>query len=138
MPATPPRPGAPREIVLVGFPDVELLDLTGPFEVLSTAARLAAPDDPPRVRMAAPSPEPFASRNGLELRAACTLDDVDAVDLLPRAARRAHGPRDDGDLVLSAGVSAGADAALHVVARIWGRPLAEQVAEHIEHVWQTS
>lgn len=71
-----------RRIVLLGFPDVELLDLTGPFEVLSTAAQRLPEETRPQVLMAAPDEAPFASRNGLRLQAATTLDAVGDVDLL--------------------------------------------------------
>jgi transcriptional regulator GlxA family with amidase domain len=43
---------------------------------------------------------------------------------------------DDGDRVTSSGVSAGIDMALHVIARLVGTDLAEEVATHIEHRWQ--
>lgn len=69
------------DVVLVGFPDVELLDLAGPYEVFTTAAQLLG-DDGPRVRLAAPDLDVFRSRNGLALAADVRLDDVDAVDLL--------------------------------------------------------
>lgn len=72
---------AVADVVLVGFPNVELLDLAGPYEVFTTAAQLLG-DDGPRVRMAAPDLDVFRSRNGLAMAADLRLDDVDAVDLL--------------------------------------------------------
>jgi transcriptional regulator GlxA family with amidase domain len=42
---------------------------------------------------------------------------------------------DNGKIVTSAGLSAGLDAALHVVAKLLGRARAEQVARHMEYRW---
>ena len=42
---------------------------------------------------------------------------------------------DNGRLILSAGVSAGIDAALHVVARLLGRVQAEETARAMEYDW---
>ena len=49
-PAAGRRPGGTRHIGLLMFPDVEVLDFAGPFEVFTTASRMAlriAPDAPP-------------------------------------------------------------------------------------------
>jgi transcriptional regulator GlxA family with amidase domain len=42
---------------------------------------------------------------------------------------------DNGRLVISAGVSAGIDAALHVVSRLLGREVAEQTARYMQYEW---
>lgn len=42
---------------------------------------------------------------------------------------------DNGDLVLSAGVSAGIDAALYVVSRLIGKKAAEQAARYMQYDW---
>lgn len=42
---------------------------------------------------------------------------------------------DDGDRVTSSGVSAGIDMALHLIARLYGEPIAEQIAASTEYVW---
>jgi transcriptional regulator GlxA family with amidase domain len=42
---------------------------------------------------------------------------------------------DGGAIVTTAGVSAGIDGALHVVARLLGRRVAEETARHMEYVW---
>lgn len=48
-----------------------------------------------------------------------------------------HGRRfvDNGKYVTTAGVSAGIDGALHVVARLWGRRVADQTAQYMEYHW---
>jgi transcriptional regulator GlxA family with amidase domain len=61
-----------------------------------------------------------------------------ALDLLERIAPAAKVVRDrhvvtDGDLVTSAGVAAGIDMALVVVARLLGEPVARQSARHMEY-----
>lgn len=42
---------------------------------------------------------------------------------------------DDGNIVTSSGVSAGIDMTLHVVSRLLGLPVAERMADEIEHDW---
>jgi transcriptional regulator GlxA family with amidase domain len=42
---------------------------------------------------------------------------------------------DNGRLIISAGVSAGIDAALHIVARLLGQNLAEQTARYMQYEW---
>ena len=42
---------------------------------------------------------------------------------------------DDGDLVTSAGISAGIDVSLHVVSRLFGVGLAERTARQMEYDW---
>jgi transcriptional regulator GlxA family with amidase domain len=44
---------------------------------------------------------------------------------------------EDGAVVTASGVSAGTDAALAVIAKLWGRPVAEQIAAITEYEWQT-
>lgn len=43
---------------------------------------------------------------------------------------------DDGDVVTSAGISAGIDASLHVVRRLFGADLAERTARLMEYDWR--
>ncbi len=59
----------------------------------------------------------------------------------------AHGPNvtwlpsarwvEDGKFVTASGVSAGTDAALAVIARLHGRPVAQQIADLTEYEWQS-
>lgn len=42
---------------------------------------------------------------------------------------------DDGNIVTSSGVSAGMDMTLHVIARLFGQPKAERLANEIEYEW---
>jgi transcriptional regulator GlxA family with amidase domain len=42
---------------------------------------------------------------------------------------------DDGNIVTSSGVSAGIDMALHVIARLFGEPRAERIANETEYEW---
>ncbi|MEM6792418.1 MAG: DJ-1/PfpI family protein [Acidobacteriota bacterium] len=44
---------------------------------------------------------------------------------------------DDGDVITSSGVSAGIDMALHLVARLYGRERAEQLAQWTEYTWNS-
>ena len=43
---------------------------------------------------------------------------------------------DNGKVILSAGVQAGMDMALYVVARLCGEEIARATAQHIEYNWQ--
>jgi transcriptional regulator GlxA family with amidase domain len=43
---------------------------------------------------------------------------------------------DEGRLVTAAGISAGIDMSLHLVERLAGRELAEEVARYMEYLWQ--
>jgi transcriptional regulator GlxA family with amidase domain len=74
------------------------------------------------------------------------LDDMEAtthyrsIERLREAAPKAivHADRrfvDNGRVVTAAGVSAGIDGALHVVARLFGGEVARGVAQHMEYRW---
>ena len=43
---------------------------------------------------------------------------------------------DNGRVVCSAGIAAGIDMSLHVVARLLGREVADQTARQMEYPWQ--
>ena len=64
---------APRRIVLVAFPDVQILDVTGPSEVFSLAER-AAGEPTYSLELIAPDQGEIATSNGLRLVADRTLD----------------------------------------------------------------
>ncbi|MFI9330101.1 DJ-1/PfpI family protein [Kitasatospora sp. NPDC052868] len=189
------------------FDEVEVLDMGGPFEVFSTAGRLArtAADEPLlRVLTVAATGRPVRARGGLKVVADHTLDedppfdvlvipggvttavetDTDVIDWLARRrktsvltfsictgafllaatgglngrpatthwedqdelARRWPDIRvctdlrwvDDGDIVTSAGISAGIDASLHIVSRLFGEQLAHRTARQMEYTWTTA
>jgi putative intracellular protease/amidase len=44
---------------------------------------------------------------------------------------------EDGPYATSSGVSAGTDMALAIIAKLYGRPLAQQIADATEYEWQT-
>jgi transcriptional regulator GlxA family with amidase domain len=63
-----------------------------------------------------------------------------AIDLLRQTAPKAtvHADRrfvDNGRVVCSAGIAAGIDLSLHVVARLLGREVAEKTARQMEYAW---
>ena len=182
------------------FDDVEELDFVGPWEVLTSAAMLLGEDpDPWTVRTIAQHDRPVRCAKGLRVTADCTLDAVDALDvvlvpggqgtrrelknevvlawlrrvtpgcrfvtsvcsgaLVLHAAGDARGKRAttlwkvldelrargdvtvvegvrfvrDGNLVTSAGVSAGIDMALWLVGALKTPELARKVQRHIEY-----
>jgi transcriptional regulator GlxA family with amidase domain len=45
---------------------------------------------------------------------------------------------DEGAVITSAGISAGIDMSLHLVARLAGRPLAEKTARQMDYEWKDS
>lgn len=187
------------------FPEVEILDFAGPFEVFSVASRLLAPSRPrPAFSIAtvSASVEPVRARHGLivtathDFDAAPTFDlfvvpggVMDAartcertVDYVRRTARSAQvlasvctgvflladadllGRRavtthwedidalrseypelpvlsgqpfvDHGNLITSAGISAGIGMCLHLVGRALGQAHARRTARQMEYDWQ--
>jgi transcriptional regulator GlxA family with amidase domain len=193
-----------RNVGIVLFDDVELLDYCGPCEVFAVAARDADPP-PLAIFTAASRPGPVTPRSGptvnphyvfeqcprcdllvvpggwgtrremhnpvlidwirqrageaelvlsvctgsLLLAKAGLLDGLEAtthhraLDLLRQTAPRTtvrEGCRfvDNGKIVTSAGIAAGIDAALHVVARLLGLDHAENTARYMEYPWPSN
>lgn len=191
--------------VIVLFDEVEVLDFAGPFEVLSTASRVArrqGHEAPFQVCTAAETAAPIRARGGLRATPDHALADCPAADLLlvpggdvtaalrrapliewiaQRAAKAAltasvctgafllaeagqlRGRRvtthwediddlarsypdlevvtdvrwvDVGDRVTSAGITAGIDMSLHLVARFAGMPLALATARQMDFEWR--
>ncbi|MFI5666292.1 DJ-1/PfpI family protein [Streptomyces sp. NPDC051704] len=195
---------APLTFGMIVFDEVEVLDLGGPFEVFSTAGRLArtAADEPLlRVVTVAEAARPVRARGGLKVVPDHALDEEPPFDVLvipggvttaveenaqvidwlarrretsaltfsictgafllattgalsgrpatthwedqDELARRWPDIRvrrdvrwvDDGDIVTSAGISAGIDASLHIVGRLHGVELARRTARQMEYEW---
>jgi transcriptional regulator GlxA family with amidase domain len=193
-----------KNIAILLFEEVELLDFCGPLEVFSVAARR---HDPPafNVYTVAQHSGPVATRNGLSVNphfpldgcppphillipggmgtrrelhnqrlldwiqcssataefvlSVCTgalllgklglLDGLDATthhgsySLLREVAPHAivhEGRRylDNGRVITSAGIAAGIDMSLHVVARLLGAEEAAATAKHMEYPWEES
>ncbi len=191
-----------RNVAILVFEDVEVLDFCGPFEVFSVAGGFT---DPPgfRVVTVAERPGPVLTGGGLSINphhgladcprpdlllvpggqgtrremhnatltdwikkrsqgaelilSVCTgalllarsglLDKLEAtthhgaIDLLRQVApqTRVHADRrfvDNGRVICSAGIAAGIDMSLHVVARLLGREVADRTARHMEYPWQ--
>src|SRR3989344_4405085 len=131
------KPPKPLQVAILVFDEVEALDLGGPYEVFTTAVRMAQ-------RLQPGAPAPFAvqcvGRSLAPLRARArppalpgpgpaTTRWEDIADL------RAQFPTldvrenvrwvDRGALVTSAGISAGIDMSLHLVTRLAGAALRE-------------
>jgi transcriptional regulator GlxA family with amidase domain len=191
-----------RNLAILIFEDVEVLDICGPFEVFSVANRF--PEPPAfNVLTVAEKPGPVLTRGGLSVNphhrladcprpdvllvpggqgtrremhnavltdwiearsqeaelvlSVCTgafllakaglLDGLEAtthqgaIDLLRQAAPKTtvHADRrfvDNGRVVCSAGIAAGIDMSLYVVARLLGREVAERTARQMEYPWQ--
>jgi transcriptional regulator GlxA family with amidase domain len=196
---------APRNVGILIFPDVEILDFCGPFEVFASATLPAQTDDGPEMRLfevftIAERSELVACRGGLLVQPNHTLDDHPPLDLvvipggygtlreqenpvildwITRQRRtgalttsvctgafllgaaglldglratthwttidglRTHLPAtdvladvrivDEGEIITSAGVSAGIDMALHVVRRLHGDEVARRTARDMEY-----
>lgn len=190
------------------FDEVEVLDFAGPFEVLSTASRMAGrnqPDAPPPFRVfTVAAADLITARGGLRTLPDFTLDNHPAIDVLivPGGVVSAemekpaiiewiraqvsqtrltasvctgafllgkadllHGRRatthwedvadlrallpdttvvadqrwiDEGNVVTAAGISAGLDMSLHLVARFTNHALAVQTARQMDYDWQQS
>jgi len=193
-----------RDVHMLIFDDVEVLDFCGPFEVFSVAGRRHG-IEPFQVYTVAPEPLPVTARGGLSINPNYSIADAPEPDLLlvpggpgtraliqnekiidwvkhtsknveiamsvcsgalvlgraglldglkatthcgaidelrsvaPTVDIRATARvLDNGNVVVSAGVSAGIDLALHVVARLIGRATAIETACYIEYDWSGS
>ena len=191
----------PKNLAILIFPEVEVLDFCGPFEVFSVANRFTSPAAF-NVFTVAEKPGPILARNGLSVNPRCRLDDCPvpdillvpggqgtrtemhnaalvawvkaqaeqaelmlsvctgalllakaglldgleaathhgAVDLLRQVAphtsvRSDRRYVDNGRVICSAGIAAGIDMSLHVVARLAGAEIARQTAEQMEYPW---
>jgi transcriptional regulator GlxA family with amidase domain len=199
------QPAQPRTVGILIFPDVEILDFCGPFEVFASATLPAQTEDGRETRLfevftIAERPEVVACRGGLLVQPNHTLDDHPPLDLvvipggygtrrqqqnpvvldwiarqrrtgalttsvctgafLLGAAGLLDGLRatthwttidglrtqlpttdvlagarvvDEGEIITSAGVSAGIDMALHVVRRLHGDEVARRTARDMEY-----
>jgi transcriptional regulator GlxA family with amidase domain len=198
---TVPSPG--RQVGVLLFPEVELLDYCGPLEVFTVAARLLERPIPSlHVFTIAEREGPLKTRAGSRVLPDYTLESHPRIDILVvpggwgtrrevdnaqliswiggvmataqitasvctgvfllartgRLGRRevtthwasldrlatdfpelivASGVRwvDTGDVVTSAGISAGIDMSLHLVARLFGDDLARRTARQMEYEW---
>jgi transcriptional regulator GlxA family with amidase domain len=192
-----------RNVAIVVYEGVELLDFAGPGEVFSAAAGFGAVGDQPafRVYTVATSKSPITSQGFLKVVPDFSIDDAPRPDLIvlpggnsgtltndarfmawavkafataevsmsvctgafvlgkaglldgktvttwfgaTERLRKAvpgtsvqEGRRfiDQGRIVTTAGVSAGVDGALHVVARLLGRDVADKTARYMEYRW---
>lgn len=192
-----------RNVAILIFPEVEVLDFCGPFEVFSVASRFAGPAAFHVFTVAEKGP--VIARNGLSVNphyslgdcpapdvllvpggqgtraemhngpliewiktksqgaelilSVCTgalllakaglLDGLEAtthhctIDLLRQLAPNTtvHADRrfvDNGRVVCSAGIAAGIDMSLHVVARLAGAEVAVKTAQQMEYPWNPS
>lgn len=192
---------AKRSVAILIYPDVEVLDFAGPFEVFSVASQLHEQRyfD---VSLVAADHAPLTCINGLRVCANCSYQELPAPDVLVLAggngsraalndaelmrwvdaavasaevvlsvcsgarilaalghlreldvtthhqvfddiaklepsARLRRDVRfvDSGRMVTSAGISAGIDASLHLVARLLGEAVAERTAQYMEYRW---
>ena len=191
-----------KNVAILIFDDVEVLDFCGPFEVFSVAGRQKE-QSPFSVYAVAEKPGPILARNQLSVNPRYTIADCPVPDILvvpgglgtrremnnaglidwiKTAAQKAelvlsvctgalllaraglldglkatthHGaldllreiaPKtsvlddqrviDNGRIIVSAGVSAGIDAAFHVVARLHGLEVALETARYMEYDWR--
>ncbi|HKG29404.1 MAG TPA: DJ-1/PfpI family protein [Thermomicrobiales bacterium] len=199
------QPAQPRNVGILIFPDVEVLDFCGPFEVFASTSLPPQTDGDPETRLfevftIAERAELVACRGGLLVQPNHTLDDHPPLDLvvipggygtlreqenpvildwITRQRRtgalttsvctgafllgaaglldglratthwttidglRTHLPAtdvladvrivDEGEIITSAGVSAGIDMALHVVRRLHGPEVARRTARDMEY-----
>lgn len=194
-----------RQVSILVFDEIEVLDLAGPFEVFSVASRVAlrkgAASAPFEVSLVADRPRTIRARGNFNVNAHTGIANVESTSLLlvpggivdqPLAdstiidwvrtlSRKAeitasvctgafilakagllaglkatthwedaeelarHYPDidvtcggswvDQGDVVTSAGISAGIDMSLHVVRRLLGREMALATARQMEYRW---
>jgi transcriptional regulator GlxA family with amidase domain len=200
-----PQSAPPRNVGILIFPDVEILDFCGPFEVFASATLPAATEGGPETRLfevftIAERPQVVACRGGLLVQPNHTLEDHPPLDLV--VVPGGHGTRreqenpvvldwiarqrrsgalttsvctgafllgaaglldglratthwttidglrtslpttdvlgdtrvvDEGEIITSAGVSAGIDMALHVIRRLHGDEVGRRTARNMEY-----
>jgi len=193
---------SPRQVQILVFDDVEVLDFAGPFEVFGGTGLRIGPG-PFRVETVGLSRAPIRARNGLVVQPSVSIDDAGSCDvlvlpggygtrremhnatllawirrqvesaevvlsvctgalLLARAGllagldatthhvafdelaqaspsthvRRGERMVDNGHIITSAGISAGIDASLHLVAKLLGEAVARETAEYMEYDWR--
>jgi len=191
-----------RNVAILLFDDVEVLDFAGPFEVFSVTGRRDALA-PFNVYTVAEKPGPISTRNGLSVNPHYTIQNCPAPDivivpggfgtrremhnmaiiewlqtqnqrtelmlsvctgalllgtagLLDGLAATTHAGAfdvlraaapntelhpeirfvDNGRIITSAGISAGIDMSLHVVARLLGKDEARDTAQYMEYDWR--
>ena len=192
----------PRNVAILIFDDVEVLDFCGPFEVFAVTGRQEG-EQPFNVYTVAEKPGPISARGGLSVNPRYTLVDCPPPDIL--VVPGGYGTRrvmnnqslidwirqvdahteltlsvctgslllgkaglldglqatthhqamdllrdaapstavlddqrivDNGTVVTSAGISAGIDMALHIVARLLGDEVAAETARYMEYDWR--
>jgi transcriptional regulator GlxA family with amidase domain len=196
-------PHKTRNVAIVLYEGVELLDFAGPSEVFAAAANIAAAGETPafRVYTVARSKAPIVSQGFVRIMPEFSVEDAPRPDIVlfpggnsaafsgdPKAMAwaqraidgaevamsvctgafilvkagvldgktattwygaieklRAAAPRtnvqdgrrfvDQGRVLTTAGVSAGIDGALHLVARLHGRSAADKTARYMEYRW---
>lgn len=101
---------APKTVVLLLFPDVEVLDFAGPFEVFSVAAQSVTPP-PFRVLTVAATREPLRAVGGLHVTTDHDLESCPQADILliPGGNGSRKAMRDDKIMAWVAGQIAGAE-----------------------------
>ena len=133
-------------IAIALFEDAEELDFAGPFEVLATWAQ-HWPGDGVEVLTVADTAAPIRCANGLRVLADVSWDELGAVDVLVYPGGIGTRPQlgrdidvraseryvDDGDVITAAGVSAGIDVALHLIARLHSPARAAEVRREIQY-----
>ena len=82
-----PKPADPHRVVMLGFPDAQILDITGPLEVFARGTRWLRDKGITRnpaytVELVAPKAGPFAVSSGLRMVAERSYRDVSRVDTL--------------------------------------------------------
>ena len=109
-----------------------MLDFSGPFEVLSTAARASKNPDFFRLYLIGESDATVTTRAGFKVI-------PDLRQQFPELDVRDNNTRwvDEGNLVSSGDISAGIDMSLlYLVSRLHSRDLAERTARQMEYDWQ--
>ena len=140
-----------KRVGILVFPQVEVLDFCGPFEVFSVTrlneSARREESSPFEVLLVAETVEPVSATGGLRVVPDVTIDACPPLDVLIvpggwgtrreiknerlLAWIKARGA--SVETLTSAGISAGIDMALRVVARYHGEEVARNTARHMEY-----
>jgi tetratricopeptide repeat protein len=129
--------GYTKNVAIVIYQGVEILDFAGPAEVFSSASFNGANGSERafNVYTVSKTKAPIVSQGFIDVTTFYNAI-PGLTEQFPKA-RVQPGRRfiDNGKIITTAGVSAGIDGSLHLVARTLGRWVADRTAEYMEYAW---
>jgi putative intracellular protease/amidase len=140
--ALPAQAKYTRNVAIVIWNGAEVLDWTGPSEVFESAGQFAQMEGQPAfdVYTVSKTKDPIVSQRFVTVTPQYSIEDAPRPDIIVLPGGGTASVLNDPQFLAWAGdaardVSAGIDGALHVVARLLGRDVADQTAAYMEYRW---